>query len=86
MELFLADFLPKLRLNLRAELDLLRLIGVIVAIWETRSVFSGSVSEASVVSGSTTSVSVLAGGKYSLTGAGVGFLVEFGSSETVPRL
>ena len=31
-ELFLADFLPKLRLNLSAELDLLRLIGVIVAI------------------------------------------------------
>ena len=84
--LFLADFLPKLRLNLMAELDLLRLIGVIVAIWETRSVFSDSVSKVSVASGSITSVSGLAGGKYSLTGAGVGFLVEFGSSETVPRL
>ena len=86
MELFLVDFLPKLRLNLSGELDLLRLIGVIVAIWEMRSVFSGSVSEASVVSGSTVSVSDLAGGKYSLTGVEAGFLGEFGSSETVPRL
>ena len=68
------------------ELDLLRLIGVIVAIWETRSVFSGSASVVLAVSGSTTSVSGLAGGKYSLTGAEAGFLVEVGSSETVPRL
>ena len=82
-ELFLVDFLPKLRLNLSAELDLLRLIGVMVAIWETRSVFSGSFSE---TAGSTGSVSVLTGGKYSLIGVEVGFLVEFGSSETVPRL
>ena len=78
--------MPKLRLNLSAELDLLRLIGVIVAIWEMRSIFSDSASEVSVVSGSVASVSGLAGGKYSLTGVGVGFLVEFGSSETVPRL
>ena len=82
-ELFLVDFLPKLRLNLSAELDLLRLIGVMVAIWETRSVFSGSFSE---TAGSTGSVSVLTGGKYSLTGVEADFLVEFGSSETVPRL
>ena len=82
-ELFLVDFLPKLRLNLSAELDLLRLIGVMVAIWETRSVFSGSFSE---TAGSTGSVSVLAGGKYSLAGVGANFLAEVGSSETVPRL
>ena len=83
VELFLADFLPKLRLNLSAELDLLRLIGVMVAIWETRSVFSGSFSE---TAGSTGSVSVLAGGKYSLTGVDEDFLSEVGSSDTVPKL
>ena len=57
-----------------------------MAIWETRSVFSDSASEVSVVSGSVASVSDLAGGKYSLTGVDTGFLTEFGSSETVPRL
>ena len=82
-ELFLADFLPKLRLNLSAELDLLRLIGVMVAIWET-----GSTSSASFlgVSGLVSLTSDFTGGKYSLTGVETGFLEEVGSSETVPRL